>query len=273
MGYIINIPSDDINIDFRYTVYQILFPNGKKYIGCTSATLLKRINDHISAMESGLTYKIYNAMKKYGVNNLKFEILGKYKSKEEMFNMEKYYIQIFDTQINGYNITSGGEGCPGRIVTDEQRKILSAGQKLRFTKESERSKLSNNIVNWRKKNPEEYKEFLIRRNKKIQSIDHRKKMTEVMKDLYKNNPDLVKSNTEKIKQKYKEDPFLKIEISKSLGGKPIFVYKEGKFINCFDTLMDCGRHLNLSTGNIGMVLNGKRSHTGGYTFKRGEWDD
>lgn len=273
MGYIINIHNDDLSVNYRYTVYQIVFPNSKKYIGCTSNTLLKRINDHISSMESGLNYKIYNAMKKYGINNLKFEVLGKYKTKEEMFNAEKYYIQIFDTQINGYNITSGGEGCPGRIISDEERKNISIRQKIRFSRKEERIKLTNSVTNWRKNNPDRVKEAIQKKLNVIQSDDYRNMMSIKMKELYKNNPGLVKSNTEKLKQKYEEDPFLKIEISKSLGGKPIFVYKQGKFVNCFDTISDCSKKLNLSIGNIGMVLDGIRNHTGGYTFKRGEWDD
>ena len=273
MGYLINTPNDDFNVNHRYTVYQILFPNGKKYIGCTSATLLKRINDHISAMESGLNYKIYNAIRKYGVNNLKFEVLGKYKTKEEMFAAERYFIKIYNSQLNGYNTTSGGEGCPGRVVTEEQRKIISIGQKNRFSKEEERVSTSKSVKNWIKQNPDKVKEAVNNKLNVIQSSEYRKTMSIKMKQLYKNNPELVKSNTKKLKQKYEEDPFLKIEISKSLGGKPIFVYKEGKFVNCFDTISDCSKKLNLSIGNIGMVLDGIRSHTGGYTFKRGEWDD
>ena len=31
---------------------------------------------------------------------------------------------------------------------------------------------------------------------------------------------------------------------------------------------DCVKDLKLSTGNIAMVLAGKRNHTKGYTFKR-----
>lgn len=273
MGYIINIPNDNIDVNNRYIVYQILFPNGKKYIGCTSSTLLKRINDHISSMESGLNYKIYNAMRKYGVNNLKFEILGKYKTKEEMFHMEKYYIQLFDSQINGYNITSGGEGSPGRIHTEQAKSNMSIGQKIRFNKKEERMSTSKSVKNWIKQNPDKVKEGINNKLNVIQSSEYKNMMSIKMKELYKNNPELVKSNNEKLKQKYQEDPFLKIEISKSLGGKPIFVYKDGKFVNCFDTISDCSKKLNLSIGNIGMVLDGVRNHTGGYTFKRGEWDD
>lgn len=273
MGYILNIQNDSICTNFRYTVYQILFPNGKKYIGCTSGTILKRFNDHISAMESGLNYKLYNAMRKYGVNNLKIEILGKYKLKEEMFNWEKHYINLFNTQLNGYNITSGGEGCPGRIITDEERIKISIGQKNRFSKKEERIATSNSVKKWIKQNPDKVKEAVNNKLNVIQSSEYRNSMSIKMKELYKNNPELSKNNSIRIKQKYEEDPFLKIEISKSLGGKPIFVYKDGNFVNCFDTLTDCAKKLNLNKGNIGMVLDGDRNHTGGYTFKRGEWDD
>ena len=132
---------------------------------------------------------------------------------------------------------------------------------------------SKSVKNWIKQNPDKVKEAVKNKLNIIQSSEYRNIMSIKMKELYKNNPELAKNNSKKIKQKYEEDPYIKIEISKSLGGKPVFVYKDGKFVNCFDTLMDCSRKLNLSVGNIGMVLNGKRSHTGGYTFRRGEWDD
>ena len=273
MGYIINIPNDNVDVNNRYIVYQILFPNNKRYIGCTSATLTKRINDHISAMESGLNYKIYNAMRKYGVNNLKFEILGKYKTKEEMFIKEKYFINLFNSQLNGYNTTLGGEGCPGRIISEEERIKISNGQKNRFSKESERLKYSIIKKEWNKNNPIQLEEMNKRKLEILKSDKHRNFMSKKMKEVYFNNPDIKEKTKQSLKNLYKENLHKCISQSKKNGGKPIEVYKNNEHVATFHSLSATVKELKLNLGNVGLVLDGVRNQSGGYVFKRGEWNE
>jgi len=48
-------------------------------------------------------------MKKYGIENFKFEIIEEC-SDEEVDTREIYWIDYYDTFKNGYNLTRGGEG-------------------------------------------------------------------------------------------------------------------------------------------------------------------
>ena len=55
---------------------------------------------------------LYKAIKKYGIDNFKFEILEEC-SVEELGGKEKYYIKKYNTYYNGYNMTAGGEDNQG----------------------------------------------------------------------------------------------------------------------------------------------------------------
>lgn len=89
-------------------VYIYTFPNEKKYVGQTSQRLNDRANHGDGYKESPA---VYNAIQKYGWDNLKIEIFP-CTSKEEMDVLEKYYIKLYKTFDNkfGYNLTFGGEG-------------------------------------------------------------------------------------------------------------------------------------------------------------------
>ena len=70
-------------------VYIYTFPNGKKYVGQTSQTLntrAKRGEGYVSSPA------VYNAIKKYGWDNLIIETFP-CSSKQEMNELEQYYIK------------------------------------------------------------------------------------------------------------------------------------------------------------------------------------
>lgn len=110
-------------------VYIYTFPNGKKYVGQTSRPLKVRANN-------GEGYKsspaVYNAIKKYGWNNIKIET-HECSSKDEMDSLEKYYIKLYNTTDNnyGYNLTYGGEGTikyDREVIIDLWNKGYSVGE-------------------------------------------------------------------------------------------------------------------------------------------------
>lgn len=77
--------------------------NNKKYIGQTKD--VKR-RCHPSNYKGCL--KFYAAIQKYGYSNFLFTILEEDLSLSEANIREEYYISLFDTVENGYNIKSGG---------------------------------------------------------------------------------------------------------------------------------------------------------------------
>ncbi len=82
--------------------------NHKIYIG-QSVNPSKRWQDHINGYNNEISL-IHRAIKKYGVENFSFEIIGWFKDYNEK---EKEYINFYKSLAPyGYNIQSGGEEPP-----------------------------------------------------------------------------------------------------------------------------------------------------------------
>ena len=92
--------------------------NDKVYIGQTRTTIQKRWKSHLARFSSGATYGIYGAMHKYGIQHFKIEPLLVCEI-DELNQQEKYYIQLYNSYYNGYNLTLGGEGN-SFVDVDEQ---------------------------------------------------------------------------------------------------------------------------------------------------------
>lgn len=96
--------------------------NGKQYIGITSMSIEDR------AGANGSRYKncpyLYNAILKYGWDNFESIVLAKDLSHEKACDLEKYYIELYNTIApNGYNLTGGGDS--GSIHTDRTKQTIS----------------------------------------------------------------------------------------------------------------------------------------------------
>jgi hypothetical protein len=92
--------------------------NGKSYIGITKWDFNTRYNGGKWWLWSHNKH-LKIASKKYGLDNFGHEILWEGQcSEEELFNLEKLYIEQYQSFIpNGYNLTTGG----GRIYTDNHK--------------------------------------------------------------------------------------------------------------------------------------------------------
>ena len=93
-----------------YTITNII--NNKKYVGL-SFNIENRWENHIkyAFKESNDRYhnnRIYSALRKYGLDNFKFEIIEECE-KEKLKEREIYWISYFDSYKNGYNLTIGGD--------------------------------------------------------------------------------------------------------------------------------------------------------------------
>ena len=111
----------------KFCVYEHLFPNGKRYIGITSKNPKAR-------WENGAGYDkerqpvVYNAIQKYGWNNIEHNILFTDLTEEEAKEKEKelikeYHTFIYDETPMGYNMTLGGEGALGHKGSEKITQI------------------------------------------------------------------------------------------------------------------------------------------------------
>lgn len=107
-------------------IYMYTSPSGKHYIGQTTHEN-KRRSRFLNLNEDYAGDKINNARKKYGPENFEYEILETINSdsQEELSSqlniLEVYYIGLYDTFKNGYNMSIGGEGSRGYKMTEKQR--------------------------------------------------------------------------------------------------------------------------------------------------------
>jgi len=112
--------------------------NGKCYIGKTIGPLRKRQNEHFSrAGNSG--YKFHNALKKYGQNNFIWSSLFESEFNDELCDKEMFWIKVYNTTENGYNMTFGGEGV---IPTEEVREKISKSERGKIVSLETRQKIS-----------------------------------------------------------------------------------------------------------------------------------
>lgn len=100
-----------INVEQTGSIYIIRNTiNDKVYIGQTTMTVIERFKNHLkpSVCKQRSTYKLYNAMNKYGKENFYVETLESNIPVDELDNKEIYYIEQFDSLDNGYNTVMGG---------------------------------------------------------------------------------------------------------------------------------------------------------------------
>jgi group I intron endonuclease len=122
-------------IGFVYMIYNN--KNDKKYIGQTKLKMSQRWNQHIKASKSNKypNNKFYNSIRKYGIENFFYTILGEYKAitqKElnEILSAEEVrLIEKFGTYNNGLNSTIGGDGTTGKIAWSKGKKLTEDHKK------------------------------------------------------------------------------------------------------------------------------------------------
>lgn len=143
---------------------------GKIYVGATSTLLRHRFKSHIWRLNKGETsYKLYNSMRKHGVDNFYIEKICDCDSKEEMFEKEKEYIKKYNTLKEGYNMSEGGEDPPSMqgLKRPDHSKWMKENNPM-FKKETrENYYKAINSKEWKEKNRETVK--------KMQSKEARRK--------------------------------------------------------------------------------------------------
>lgn len=126
--------------------------NKKIYIGqTTNKNVEKYIKNHFSnAIYIKDNRYFYNAIRKYGKNIFKWEILGSCNSKEELDEAEIACIEFFQSSnpIYGYNMTKGGGGVLGFKHTKESNQKNSKSHLGR--KDSDETRLKKRLANLNK---------------------------------------------------------------------------------------------------------------------------
>lgn len=118
----------------NYKVYIHTFQNGKTYVGITKQEPMRR-------WKYGAGYKknqpfVYNAIQKYGWQNIYHQVLYDGLSKDEAEKMEIELISILKSNNRnyGYNLANGGN-CRGTLSEESRKKLSKSRKGIVFSEE------------------------------------------------------------------------------------------------------------------------------------------
>lgn len=122
-----------------YKVYKITNKvNNKYYIGMTKQELGKRFSQHKNASKkASVKNYLYNAMKKYGVENFEIEELFQFKNREDCCDKE---IECISQNPNGYNLAKGGN-IGFSMLTKSEEEVLQWKESLSKSREGRKPAL------------------------------------------------------------------------------------------------------------------------------------
>ena len=183
-------------------IYRIDFPNDKVYIGLTTS-LQKRKQGHKYKATSGNTRYLYNALRKYNmVDTFELIVIDTADTEEELCEKEIGYILMYNSFYKeyGYNMTYGGEGASGCIITEEQREKSSEAHKKYYENNPEAGK--------------EHSEAL--KTYYRETPGAREKNSEALKKYYRETPGAIEKSSEAHKKYYREIPGAREKNSEAL---------------------------------------------------------
>ena len=174
-----------------YVVYCHTSPSGKKYIGM-SKNVKRRWEAHGENYKTCI--KFYNAIKKYGWENITHEILEENLTKEEAEKLEEFYIKELDTINNGYNILKSANDISEELLLqswwykvlfvnwdDEYEGLFSADEIHEIQGEIGQRIWDLAQENDKQQKNEDWRDYLNRIDKKF----YKKKKKEVLCDNYR----------------------------------------------------------------------------------------
>jgi group I intron endonuclease len=102
--------------------------NGRAYIGITRRSLRKRWNSHVSWAKCGRRGVLADAMREHGAATFVLEHLASARTWKDLCAVEAALICQERTMIwdGGYNVTEGGEGMNGYIMSESHREAIRA---------------------------------------------------------------------------------------------------------------------------------------------------
>jgi len=136
-------------------IYLITSPSSKPYIGQSTVLLEDKIRWYKKLEKYDKTdRKIANAIKKYGWENMKFEVIEENPkwTKKQLDAREIHWIKYYNSIEQGYNMTKGGDGVNSELARElalkhhqtmsedkkqQRSKNCSKGQKKRFQESPE----------------------------------------------------------------------------------------------------------------------------------------
>lgn len=193
-------------------VYLITSPSGKQYVGQTIQALSDRWRFHVwEALNGSANCRaLANAIRKYGVDSFKIDLLHESDDLDELNRLEAHEIETRRTlRPGGYNLlTGGGNSRP----CAETRQRMSEGQKAWYSNPEKRQKRSEAFSDpeFRKKQSQVAKagwanpEYRKRRSERMVDPEYRQKRLQSFAD-----PEFRKKKSASMKAAWSDPEFRK----------------------------------------------------------------
>ena len=261
-------------------IYKLISPSDKCYIGQT-VNFNRRLSDYKNFHHCEKQKKLFNAIKKYGFENFRIEIIeiinieSKKELQSKLNELEILYIKIFDSIEHGYNICKGGNQYKLGVKTSEETK-----QKQRDSwTDKKKKELSDKTKGKRRGNALNIKAVLqydINGNflREFESITeaslvtncHNSNITDVCNNKIKFTNNFI------WRFKTENDYPLKIEkvIITKKASKQSIVYQyslSGELLNTFNSMKEASIKTNVSVKSISNCCNYKSKSAGGFVWK------
>ena len=241
----------------EYSVYKHTTPSGKIYIGLTSLRPEER-------WDSGHGYKnnVYftNAIKKYGWNNIKHEIIQDNLTPEEASQLEYELILEYDSTnpSKGYNLREGGtlgfhfkhDEVAKRKIAEVSKRYWSS-QNARLLRSKQMSG-ENNPFYGKHHSEETIQKILLWHEEHPMSDEERQARGERLGSYWKG------------KTRSKES----VEKSAKAKWKPVAQYnKSGELIKIWNSAKEACETLNIHKSTLCQCCKGTKPSAGGYVWK------
>lgn len=217
---------------------------GKVYIGKT-IDINRRMVQH-SKITPKYSHHLANAIKKYGIDNFKEEIIFEVEAEDRavlntaLSNAEKSYIEQYNSYRSGYNSTIGGEGTSGFHWLESSKRKLSESLKKFFKSAEGKAQIEHTI--FCNKNREVSKET----REKIGRGNKGKIMPEEAK---------IKIRNYQLANAYsKYIPVLQYDLDNNL-------------LNRFNSITDAAKSINKDTSHIVSCCKGRRKTAYGFIWE------
>ena len=242
-----------------YSVYKHTAPSGKVYIGITSQ------NPPEKRWNNGRGYwrneHFSNAIKKYGWDNFKHEILFENLNKKQAEQKEIELIAYYHSTNRefGYNFSNGGN-CIGTMLEETKQKISNANKGNQYgvghtVSEESRNKISKAMIgNQHGKGQKMSEEMKIKLSESHKTDGFKRKLSEA---------NTGKKHSIETKKKLSQS-------HKGLGSKKVICVETGVI---YDSILDAVKStMKKKNNHISECCSGKRKTAGGYHWKYAEME-
>jgi len=224
-------------------IYKITNPKGNSYIGQSRDIEHRFYYYRLSNNWIKEQRKLYNSIKKYGHENHIFEILEEC-LEENINEKEIYWINYFDSVINGLNLKYGGIG--GKHSEETKQNISKA---LMGKKQS--------------------KETIEKRSQKLKGQKRSDYTKQLMSEAGKNREITWGSQISEAKKnstyRHPKETLDKIAL---INSKPIEQYTpEGILLKTYPSATEAMKQTGVKNDNISQNLRGKSKSAGGFVWK------